>query len=883
MGNFLSKLFGKNDSSKTKTQQQANEEKKQQTRVPKQQTVKDKINEKVMTNEEKQLLEFCTSGKMELDKIAVELAKEDISMTDALNWYVKSLDYSKCDTCTEVISTIEELYTKFVVLKLKQAVENSQSNRSEVEETLNTTDTSTLTIQTLTSIKTKLQKGQDSINEILTSVPESNKISTAAKRANLTIADFKLSNVDDELNILSNLFSRINNLLMSTFKDKQLQQVKKFFELVLVGTNSCSPEYYVKDNAVNNPGNILISEIITLEGYKQLLRFAPLQPLLMFHDAMNNPLLKDLPITDKFICDYIGIERITTIIKETKNGVEIKDGITGTGKIESQKNFYLNGKKIVGTGISYRKDIYDQDIPYFITKSGFTIDLGIYNGNCHTVYYMLDNADTFSIMQTYKIGEKNYVLMCETNTWFDQKTKEQLDNETSQLFNNSKTEKTFVSQTDIIIHKEATSEDEFTVSINFETKNSNITNNIFKQYLINLIAYYNKIIFGNGGLDRDTFSNNCGLTSFMKEETKDYVEFFTKGTEILKKIWEKYPAHLLNMCSYANKSIPSDIEFKLPTNYPRFSNSEEVASKFIMNRIINYTTLPNELENIIKDKTKKVYFETVNLSEYPYSTDSWDIDTYPTSETGPVYEFELKNGTTNEYDNHFDYLFNQVTSTLNVSSESSESGESSELDKKDEPITLNIIADDVIGNIDIDDLKEYKRKPNTWNIGDVLNDQSLSMQLYTKFILGALRWQMILPFNTLNSTIFINKNDSDNGCPEDNLLAFLLTPRVKEDGTIYDPLFNTKVTKNTEVTELTKVTDPVELKKITDKIAENKKDQATHVNKEEEEEKERLKNCRRVDALPYRIYRSDGKYLASKYNCCEYDWFDRDRKQLCKH
>lgn len=310
MGNFLSKLFGKNDSSKIKTQQQANEEKKQQTRVPKQQTVKDKINEKVMTNEEKQLLEFCTSGKMELDKIAVELAKEDISMTDALNWYVKSLDYSKCNTCTEVISTIEELYTKFVVLKLKQAVENSQSNRSEVEPTLNTTDISKLTIQTSTSIKTKLQKCQDNISEILTSVPESNKISTADKRANLTIVGFKLSNVDDELNILSNLFSRINNLLMSSFKDKQLQQVKKFFELLLIGTNSCEPEYYVKDNAVNNPGNILISEIITLEGYKQLLRFAPLQPLLMFYDATNNPLLNDRPITDKFICDYICIERI---------------------------------------------------------------------------------------------------------------------------------------------------------------------------------------------------------------------------------------------------------------------------------------------------------------------------------------------------------------------------------------------------------------------------------------------------------------------------------------------------------------------------------------------------------------------------------------------
>lgn len=807
MGNFLSKLFGKNDSSKTKTQQQANEEKKQQTRVPKQQTVKDKINEKVMTNEEKQLLEFCTSGKMELDKIAVELAKEDISMTDALNWYVKSLDYSKCDTCTEVISTIEELYTKFIVLKLKQAVENSQSNRSEVEPTLNTTDISKLTIQTLTSIKTKLQKCQDSISEILTSVPESNKISTADKRANLTIAGFKLSNVDDELNILSNLFSRINNLLMSTFKDKQLQQVKKFFELVLIGTNSCEPEYYVKDNAINNPGNILISEIITLEGYKQLLRFAPLQPLLMFYDATNNPLLNDRPITDKFICDYIGIERITTIIKETKKGVEIKDGITGTGEIESQKTFYLNGKQIVGTGVSYRKDIYDQDIPYFITKSGFTIDLGIYNGNCHTVYYMLDNADTFSIMQTYEIGGKNYVLMCETNTWFDQKTKEQLDNETSQLFNNSKTKKTFISQTDIIIHKEATSKDEFTVSINFETKKSDVINNIFKQYLINLIAYYKKIIFGNGGLDRDTFSNNCGLTSFMKEETKDYCEFFTKGTKILESIWSKYPTHLLNMCSYANKSIPSDITFKLPTNYPRFSNSEEVASKFIMNRIINYTTLPNELEKIIKDKTKNVYFQTVDLSIYPYSTDSWNIDTYPTSKTGTAYKFKLLSGTTDVYDNRFDYLFNQVTSTLNVSSESSES------DKKDEPIILNIIADDIVGNINISDLKEYKRKPDTWNIGDVLNDQSLSMHLYTKFILGALRWQMILPFNTLNSTIFINKNDFDHGCPEDNLLAFLLTPIVKEDGTIYDPLFNTKVTKNTEVTELIKVTDPVELKK----------------------------------------------------------------------
>lgn len=782
MGNFLSKLFGKSDSnqSNTKTQQQSNEQKKQQTRVPKQQTVKDKINEKVMTNEEKQLLEFCTSGKMELDKIAVELAKEDISMTEALNWYVKSLDYSKCDTCTEVISTIEELYTKFVVLKLKQAVENSQSNRSEVEQILNTTDTSTLTIQTLTSIKTKLQKGQDSISEILTSVPESNKISTADKRANLTIAGYKLSNVDDELNILTNLYSRINNLLMSSFKDKQLQQVKKFFELVLVGTNSCIPEYYEKDSAVNNPGNILISEIITLEGYKQLLRFAPLQPLLMFYDATNNPLLKpNSQITDKFICDYIGIEKITTIIEESKNGIKIKDGITGTEAIGSQKTFYLDGKKIVGSGVSYRKDIYDQDIPYFITKSGFTIDLGIYNGACHTIYYMLDDADTFSIMQTYNIGGKNYVLMCETNTWFDQNTKEQLDNETSQLFNNSKTEKTFVSQTDIIIHKEAISKDEFTISINFETKKSNVVNNTFKHYLIDLIAYYKNIVFGSGGLDYETFCLNCGLTSFMKEETKDYDEFFTKGTEILKKIWSKYPSHLLNMCSYANKSIPSDIIFKLPTNYPRFSFSEEAASKFIMNRIINFTTLPNELEKIIEDKTKNVYFQTVDLTEYPYSTESWDIDTYPTSETGTAYEFKVLNGTTDVYDNRFDYLFNYTDTTL------------------DDNINLNIIADDIIGDIKLDDLKEYgyTRKPNTWNISDVLNDQSLSMHLYSKFVVGTLRWQMILPFNTLNSTMFINKNDLDNGCPVDNLLAFLLTPRVKKDGTIYDPLFNSKVLK----------------------------------------------------------------------------------------
>lgn len=804
MGNLLSSLFAKQSqqSQQQKTQlqttKQSQQKKIQQTKTPKQQSATQVVAEKTMTDEEKAILELCTTGYLQLDEIVNELLKADISMESASKFYVDSLQYIACDNCLDKVARVESLYTKFVAKKLQIAIMESQKNREIVSNNIDLNQLnkaaaiesnengdvqiSKNTLQNLTAAKNKLQQGQDAINEILTAVPESNIIANKEKRATESIDGFKLSDVDDELNILANLYVQINNLLMNVFKDKQLQQVKRFFELVIVGTDKCVPEYFERNNALNNPGNVVVSEIISLEGYKQLLRFAPFQPLLLFHEATNNPLLKtNGQITDKFICDYIGIEKTTTTIIENSTGITIKDGISGSNPIGEKRNFYLEGREIKGDNLSYRIDAYGQQVPYFVTKSGFAIDLGLYGGKCHSVYYSLTDGDTFSIMQTYKIGNKNYVLMCETNTWFDQSTQQPIDADDAKHLNNPLTEKIFVSQTDIIIHKESKSKDEFTVSIDFETKHSDVIDNTFKQTIMNLIAYYSKIVFGNGALDRKTFSDIIGLTAFMKEETKSYEEFFIKGTEILKKIWEKYPTHLLSMCSYANKTIPSNIKYNLPVNYPRFKNSDEAALKIIMNRIINYVNVSTVLEEIVTNSTRKIYFETVDLSEYPYSTEPWDIETYPISETSPIYEFKVLNGITNIYDNRFDYLFTMI-----------------DTENKDEAMILNIVADDIKTEIKLEDLEKYERKNDTWNISDVLNEQTLSMYLYTKFVLAALRWQMILPINQLNSTIFINKNDAAAGCPTDNLLAFLLTPRVNKDGSINDPLFATVETQQSK-------------------------------------------------------------------------------------
>lgn len=795
MGNLLSSLFAKQSSQSLQTTKQSQQKKIQQTKVPKQQSATQVVAEKTMTDEEKAILELCTTGYLQLDEIVNELLKADISMESASKLYIDSLQYITCNNCLDKVARVESLYTKFVAKKLQIAIIESQKNRKIVSNNINLNQLnqaaaiesvengdvkiSKNTLQNLTAAKNKLQQGQDAINEILTAVPESNIIANKEKRAIESIDGFKLSDIDNELDILTNLFVQINNLLMNVFKNKQLQQIKRFFELLLIGTDKCTPEYFEKNNALNNPGNIVVSEIISLEGYKQLLKFAPFQPLLLFHEASNNPLLKmNGQITDKFICDYIGIEKITTTITENTIGVSIKDGISGSNPIGEKRNFYLEGKEIKGDNVSYRIDAYGQQVPYFVTKAGFTIDLGLYNGKCHTIYYSLTDGDTFSIMQTYKIGNKNYVLMCETNTWFDQSTQQPLEPDDAKHLNNPLTEKIFVSQTDIIIHKESISKDEFTVSIDFETKYSNIIDNIFKQTIMNLIAYYSKIVFGNGALDRKTFSDIVKLTEFMKKETKSYEEFFVEGTNILKKIWEKYPTHLLNMCSYANKTIPTNIKYNLPINYPRFKNSDEAALKIIMNRIINYVNVSTVLEEIVTNSTRKIYFETVDLSEYPYSTEPWDIETYPISETSPIYEFKVLNGTTNTYDNRFDYLFTMI-----------------DTENKDDAMILNIVADDIKSEIKIENLEKYKRKNDTWNISDVLNEQTLSMHLYTKFVLAALRWQMVLPINQLNSTIFINKNDVDNGCPTDNLLAFLLTPRVNQNGVINDPLFATVETR----------------------------------------------------------------------------------------
>lgn len=725
---------------KPQTQNTKNPNTKNQQKT---QTTKPQNNKnQTLTEDEKAILDLCASGKIELEKIAEELVKADITMDDALKWYLKSLDYVKCSNCDELITKIEKLYLDFIALKLASAINDSKLNREEIAAKL----PGTLKITDITSFKNKLQNGQNVINNIITSAPESLGISTKEARAKVFVNNFDFSSVDIEIDYLNNMYIILNNMLMETFKNKELQEVKKFFELVLIGTETCIPQYYERNNAINNPGNILISEIISLQGYKQLLRFAPLQPLLMFHDATNNPLLNNLQITDKFICDYLGIEKTTTTIKESPQQVEILDnGTTYT--------FQKSGNEIVGSKLSYRKDIYQQNIPYFITKAGFAIDLGIYNNACHTLYYTLSNADSFSIMKVYEIEGKKYILQCETNTWCDVNGLE-LSAEQSQYFNNPSTEKVFISQTNIIVHKEAKDKDNFTVNIDFEVKKGDVANNISKQYLMNLIAYYFHIIFGNGGYVRKEFSDVVGLTKFMNEETKDYNEFFTKGTTILQNIWRKYPEHLLSLCAYANKILPDKINYKLPINYPRFGNSETAASKFIMNKIIKYTSY-DSID----------YFETVDFSIYPYSTEPWDIVKYPVSTDGMIYNFKVLTKLTKTYDNRFDFLFNQ-TSTNEISE------------------FLNISASDILNPID---LTEFEHKNQLWNIADVLNDQSLSMFMYSKFIVAATRWKLILPLNTQNSTIFINKTDKDNGCPEKNLLAFLLTPPIV-DGAVDDKL-----------------------------------------------------------------------------------------------
>lgn len=812
MGNFLSKLFSKEKEAQQVSQQvpkqvqvsqktqvkplqttkQSQQKKQEKTLVPTTKTAKDIVEEKVMSEEEKAVLEFCANGYIELSTIAEELVKADISTEQALNWYVKSLDYVSCDTCTDLVSKIEELYTKFIVLKLKEAVEESTRNRESVIKTLNldklneaasleaaengSIEVTKPTIQNLTGAKIKIQSGYDKINEILTSVPSTNRIASSESRAYLTVDGFALYLVDDEFAIINNLISQINNLLSNTFKNKKIQQVKKFFEMILIGSKYKKAEYYDRDNSVNNPGNEALSEVISLEGYKQLLQFAPFQPLLLFHDAStnNNPLFTtNNKITDNYICSYLGIDKITTVITETPAGVEIEDGIDGTGSLITKRSFKLdNNKNIIGTDIKTRKDVFGQNTYYFNTKANFAIDLGVYNNQCHTVYYSLNDSDTYSIMQTYSIEGNNYVLMCESNTWYNQTTQEEVPSDMAAYFNAPTTAKTFIAQTDIIIHKETISNNSFKVTIDFETKNSDVKNFKSKQYLINLLAFYSDIVFGNGGLDRDTFCDKIGLTNFMNADTKSLDAVFTQGTTILQEIWKNYPTHLLSLCAYANKSLPNT-NCRLPVNYPRFKLSDEAAAKIIMNKIINYTNLVDNLETVSKDSNRKIYFKTVDLTNYPYSLDKWDIKNYPLSEnSSSIYTFKVLSGTTNDYDNRFDFLFTQVPT---------------QDQQQAETYTLNIVADEIIKEFTLSDLN-ISAKPNTWNISDVLNDQSLSMQLYSKYILAALRWQMILPFNTLNSTIFINSNDLHNGCPEDNLLAFLMTPRVI-DGKIYDPLF----------------------------------------------------------------------------------------------
>lgn len=739
MGLILSKLFGQQEQQK---QEQSKQQQKQQTKPTnktdkrnQQQTKQPKQPNKELTEDEQVVLKLCAEGNVELSKIAEALTEEGVTLENALTWYIKSLDYVKCSNCTELIKRIEELYLNFVVIKLEEAIELSKKNRENNE-------------KASMSYKVKLLSGQDKINNIITAVPESLGISTREERSKKVINNFELKRVDEEIDALNNIYITLNNILSQEYSNKQIQEVKKFFELVLVGTDTCIPEYYNRNSALNNPGNILISEILSLNGYKQLLRFAPLQPLLMFHDATNNPLLSNSKITDKFICDYLGIEKYKSTINESSTQIEIQDN-------EKTYIFKKSGNQIVGDKLSYKKEVSQNETPCFITKSGFVIDLGIYNNECHTMYYILNDTDTFEIIKVYEIDREKYILYCSTNTWTDTLGNE-VSAEKSQYFNNQKTEKTFISQTNIYVHKIIKDKSTFTIEIDYEIKKGDVVNNASKQYLMNLLAYYFNVVFGNGGYNRKTFCKECGLESFMQEETKNYDEFFTKGTNILKNIWKKYPEHILSMCAYANKTLINKINFKLPVNYPRFGNSEIAASRYILNKIINYTST-----------TKDSYFDTVDFTEYPFSVEPWDIVNYPVSTSGTVYNFKIKNNLTKSYDNRFEFLFNQVGEN-----------EISEY--------LNITAKDIVNEID---LTEFEHKTDVWNIADVLNDQSLSMFIYSKFIVGALRWNLILPINTMNSTIFINKNDLNNGCPKKNLLAFLLTPRV-ENGKIVDELFN---------------------------------------------------------------------------------------------
>lgn len=323
--------------------------------------------------------------------------------------------------------------------------------------------------------------------------------------------------------------------------------------------------------------------------------------------------------------------------------------------------------------------------------------------------------------------------------------------------------------------------------------------------LENLSRYYSthwyKKVDNTGVVVTEWETDKLKIKEFMDATIMDAGTFFTEGKKILK----KFGVHRWKSLRFMANKQPNNISGKMmvPVTWPKFNPDYEQTEAIvcICNALFISVSRGKGRTFILPD-VDALYDEIYDPK--PWGTDSSKLlinsdDIVPVVVKGTVTgKIEDAPGVNNT---GFitDKLFNIYDNIENTGIPDIPSLSCFRLTPAPE---LNIgLITELFKGINSDD--NFNNRIRTSGMARIFNSvdyltmdttgfartQEFVAFVYHKVITDALRWQIIIPFNSLKTTMSICKNDIDNGCSKDALLPMAFGFRQDADGKKYDPLF----------------------------------------------------------------------------------------------